>query len=298
MGFEVLPLTLHDIEAIDPIDPHIDVFEMTSPSKWDPEKFRVQALEAIQMSDAKVTEITDVVEDEVGAPNKSTLHSYFTEATFTPFEPEKHPFDVEQLETAFSTHAFDDVDAILDQMTFEQITSKESFHPDSFGYPILETEDHEKEIMFDPTNATRHVYLTLKPWQRVLYPPANPGALRKFFGYRPKEIVQKTLECTLQTAKHIFRHPQRKHLRPRNFGMNIPRLPEMVSTDPIFANCKSIHDGFWGTQIYLGKKSKYLNGYGFKSKAEMPNNYEDFIRNEGAPSALRRDNAKRNKVKQ
>ena len=74
-------------------------------------------------------------------------------------------------------------------------------------------------------------------------------------------------------------------------AMNIPRLPEVVSTDPLFANCKSIHDGYWGAQIYLGLSSKKLKGYGFKSKGEMPKNYKDFIRTEGAPSALRRDNA-------
>ena len=51
-------------------------------------------------------------------------------------------------------------------------------------------------------------------------------------------------------------------------------------------------DGFTGAQIFYGLKSRMINAYGFKSKAKFPKLYQDFCCNQGAPSILRRDNAK------
>ena len=45
-------------------------------------------------------------------------------------------------------------------------------------------------------------------------------------------------------------------------------------------------------QVFFGTKSHTIFIYGIKSKAEFPRVYRDFIRDQGAPSALRRDNAK------
>ncbi len=44
--------------------------------------------------------------------------------------------------------------------------------------------------------------------------------------------------------------------------------------------------------MFYGVKSHTIYIYGFKSKGEFPRIYRDFIREHGAPSALRRDNAK------
>ena len=45
-------------------------------------------------------------------------------------------------------------------------------------------------------------------------------------------------------------------------------------------------------QIFFETKSHTIFVYGIKSKGEFPEVYKDFIRQHGAPSALRRDNAK------
>ena len=45
-------------------------------------------------------------------------------------------------------------------------------------------------------------------------------------------------------------------------------------------------------QVYLGCSSRYVNGHGFCGKGEFPKSYHRFCTEEGAPSALRRDNAK------
>jgi len=78
----------------------------------------------------------------------------------------------------------------------------------------------------------------------------------------------------------------------------VTRVDETVSTDPLFSNCKSIWHGFTAAQIFFGTKSHTIFVYGIKSRAEFPNVYKDFIRAQGAPSALRRDNAQEEKGEQ
>ena len=51
-------------------------------------------------------------------------------------------------------------------------------------------------------------------------------------------------------------------------------------------------------QIFFGTKSHTIFVYGIKSRADFPNVYRDFIRAQGAPSALRRDNAQEEKGEQ
>ena len=72
-------------------------------------------------------------------------------------------------------------------------------------------------------------------------------------------------------------------------------LDEPVSTEPMFANCRSLCHGYTGAQVFYGLKSTQINVYGFHSKGEFPYLYRDFIREQGAPSTLRRDNAKEEK---
>ena len=74
--------------------------------------------------------------------------------------------------------------------------------------------------------------------------------------------------------------------------MQAKRLDETISTDPMFAICKSMCNGYTGAQVFYGLKSHMINIYGFRRKGEFPQKYRDFIRDHGAPSALRRDNAK------
>ena len=82
-----------------------------------------------------------------------------------------------------------------------------------------------------------------------------------------------------------------RHIKPRFSHMNVTRIDETVSTDPLFANCKSIFHGHTAAQIFFGLKSHTIFVYGIKSKGEFPNIYRDLIRDQGTPSALRRDNA-------
>jgi hypothetical protein len=74
--------------------------------------------------------------------------------------------------------------------------------------------------------------------------------------------------------------------------MNVKRLDETFSADPLFANVRSIHHQYIGAQVFYGTKSHAIFIYGIRKKGEFPKLYRDFIREHGAPSTLRRDNAK------
>lgn len=100
------------------------------------------------------------------------------------------------------------------------------------------------------------------------------------------------MERTTQMAKMSIRHPLRQHVKSRLPHMNVTRLDETFSTDPFFANVKSIHHGYVGAQVFYGTKSHTIFIYGFRKKGEFPKLYRDFIREHGAPSTLRRDNAR------
>src|SRR6476620_433775 len=136
-----------------------------------------------------------------------------------------------------------------------------------------------------------HVLATAT-WHRVTHRDIDPNILRPFLGFRPKRTVEKTLEKTTQLAKMTIRNQLRHHIKPRNPHMNVTRIDEPVSTDPMFTNCRSIYHGYMAAQVFFGIKSHAIFLYGIKSKVEFPRVYRDFIRDQGAPSALRRDNAK------
>jgi len=148
------------------------------------------------------------------------------------------------------------------------------------------------KLVFNPSHETRVSALSLKPWHRVLPEKVDPELYRKYLGWRPLKVVKKTLEHTTQYAKHSIRHPLQRHFKARNPFANVHRLNEAVSTDTIFANCASIFHRFSGLQVYWGLKSHKIDVYGIKSKGDFPATYRDFIREQGAPSILRRDNAR------
>ena len=129
-------------------------------------------------------------------------------------------------------------------------------------------------------------------WHRVNHKKLDPLQIQPYLAYRPLEVVQKTLENTTQLAKMIVRFPLRRHVRARFKWANVHRIQETVSTDPLFSNVKSAFDGFTGAQVFYGCTSHCIHVYGIKSKGEFHQVYRDFIREHGAPSVLRRDNAK------
>ena len=101
-------------------------------------------------------------------------------------------------------------------------------------------------------------------WHRVNYHDIDPKLLRPYIGWRNLKNIKDTLQRTTQMAKMIINKPLRKHLQPRFSPFcNIKRLEELVSTDPMFANCKGLLFGFRGAQIFYCTVSHRIIMYGF-----------------------------------
>jgi hypothetical protein len=119
--------------------------------------------------------------------------------------------------------------------------------------------------------------LATATWHKVTYQDMNPEGLRQYLGWRPTQVVKKTLARTTQMARMIIRHPMRQHIKSRFPHMNVTRINDPVSTDPMFSNCKSIHHGYTAAQVFYGTKSHTIFAYGIKSKGEFPRAYKDSI---------------------
>ena len=84
----------------------------------------------------------------------------------------------------------------------------------------------------------------------------------------------------------------RRHFKCRAPFFRVNRLDEAVATDPMFSSVPSLHHGYLGAQVFLGCTSTRIDVDGFRKHRRFPKIYKDFIREQGAPSMLRRDNAR------
>ena len=73
--------------------------------------------------------------------------------------------------------------------------------------------------------------------------------------------------------------------------LRMPQLNETVSSDTWFSSVTSI-EGYNCGQSFCGSASHCMNVYGMKSEFQFSQRYQDFIRENGIPHTLRRDNAK------
>ena len=203
----------------------------------------------------------------ITSPDRWRPHKFIKEEETYPYDPSDLAFDAE----------VSDYPATLNHLT--------RINADSGEDNQLNIVDMSKPLMDTQICAT-------STWHRVIYHDIDPRLLRPYLSYRPLEVVKKTLEVTTQMAKMVIRHPMRRHVKSRFPHMNVTMIDEPIYTDPMFSNCKSIYHGHVAAQIFYGTKSHTIFLYGIKSKGEFPKVYKDFIREHGAPSALRRDNAK------
>jgi hypothetical protein len=80
----------------------------------------------------------------------------------------------------------------------------------------------------------------------------------EYLGYRPVDIVQKTLENTTQLAMTILGFPMCRHVRARFPWLNCNRLCETIATDTYFANVRAI-GGSMCAQVFYGVQSHMIN---------------------------------------
>jgi hypothetical protein len=111
----------------------------------------------------------------------------------------------------------------------------------------------------------------------------------------PKEIVEKTLECTTQFYRSYVSGPLvRKTYRSPFPALNVMRRPESVFTDSIFGkNVPAISSGgVTMARIFVGRITHFLEIYGVKSENQFVNTLLDTIRKRGAMDKLCSDSAR------
>jgi hypothetical protein len=114
---------------------------------------------------------------------------------------------------------------------------------------------------------------------------------QRCLGWKPLDVVEKTLQATTQMAQNHVRLPLRMHFKSRSPALNVHRLRETFATDTFFSSEKAL-GGFTMAQLYVGKTSTFCEVYGMKSKNQFSETLQDFIRQWGAPSGLMSDSAK------
>jgi hypothetical protein len=102
----------------------------------------------------------------------------------------------------------------------------------------------------------------------------------EYLGYRPVDIIQKTLENTSQLARTILRFPMQRHIKARFPWLHCNRLRETVATDTYFTNAHAM-GGATCAQVFFGVKSHMISIFGMKLESEMPEAYINFICEEG-----------------
>jgi len=194
-------------------------------------------------------------------------------------------------------------DDLLSYLTSRELTGYDNYDGYYDGYPTPDmVEDVPVSQLTDlfnleehPTDGFDSLLYAVASWHRVLHKNLDPQQLQPYLGYAPLKVIRRTLARTTQLAKMVIRTPLRRHIKSRLSFMRPKRLEEIVSTDPMFSNCRCFGYGYTGAQVFYGLKSHQIDVYGFRGKGEFPAIYRDFIREQGAPSALRRDNAKEEK---
>ena len=120
--------------------------------------------------------------------------------------------------------------------------------------------------------------------------PPDYEQYRKCLGWKPEQVIKKTIEGTTQYASSTMRIPMRQRFKARNRSLFVRRLRETVATDTFFSSEIGIN-GEQCAQLYVGKTSKLTDVFGMTTKSQMPETLQDFIRKWGAPDALLSDNA-------
>lgn len=126
---------------------------------------------------------------------------------------------------------------------------------------------------------------------RVQFSALDVADLVPKLGFRPLDVIRRTLENTTILAKTTLHQPFRRYWKSRYPQLNLRRVREVVATDTLFSSVKAI-GGATCAQLFVGLKTQYMRVYGMMSESEGPRALGDYVRDEGAPDRLRRDNSK------
>ena len=93
-------------------------------------------------------------------------------------------------------------------------------------------------------------------------------------GYRPIEVVQKTLQATTQMAKSVF--SMNRHFAQRFSQLWQYNIKEIVGRNNFHGKCRAFGGANYDA-IFYGYTSNMINVFGVKTKSEVPRAYMDFL---------------------
>ena len=100
--------------------------------------------------------------------------------------------------------------------------------------------------------------------------------LSRCLGWKPIDVIKKTLKATTQMADNHVRLPMRMHFKLRYPALHVKRLQEVFATDTFFSSEKAL-GGYTMAQLYVGKTSTFTEIFGMKRKSQMSETLQDFI---------------------
>ena len=85
-----------------------------------------------------------------------------------------------------------------------------------------------------------------------------------------KEKIQKTFENTTQMASNVLAgHKIKLVHKAANPALNVWRRNEPVATDTVYAQVKSIGEGYTMAQVFVGRKSMVIDIFGMTTKLSL-----------------------------
>jgi hypothetical protein len=121
---------------------------------------------------------------------------------------------------------------------------------------FIDEVSYEELIGFDPDaeNKNDSFAFALKAIHR--FKKQDLELTSQYMGYRPLEIVKRTLQNTTQLAKAVIRHPMQCHRQSRFKHLKFPALREIVAMDTYYGLVRNVSGWVYG-QIYYECTSHY-----------------------------------------
>jgi hypothetical protein len=172
----------------------------------------------------------------------------------------------------------------------DMFTEEDAVHLSSDLIPYNELDDdlsHDNFILgiYNAVMGKTILKITMKKYEEI----------RPYFLYMSKDAIEKTLGCTTQYYRTYVSGPLvRKTFRSPFPALNVMRRPESVYTDTIFGkNVPAVYSGgITMAQIFIGRRTHFLEIYGIKSENQFVNTLLDTIRKRGAMDKLCSDSAR------
>ena len=231
MAFEILPVEDGDKEIY-------DIIPITGQAQWTPRQF---------MDQETPTSAHTVAVD----PDPDI----FVDADHGFHDPVDH--DKPSLGTAVhltmsnpgANVPYEDADSVLDFLSYAELLSGDCYHEShvyqaSSGNPTQQPLIEEYDVLYGVSGdyMDYHAYSTTK-WHRVIHEKNRSFSIATILGWTTTSHCQEDSQPNHSNDTHDHSPPAQTPPKIQAPHMNVTHLDEVVFTDPMFANCRSLYHG-------------------------------------------------------